>query len=90
MPFPVNLGSPDDQVLLLLYATGVRGYATGSRLEATIGGIPTHVSSVEALSELPGIDRLAFPLPHTLVRRGDEVGISVDGFKSNRTLLAIQ
>jgi uncharacterized protein (TIGR03437 family) len=91
VPIPLDLASPDDQVLLILYATGVRGYSSTSSIRATIGGMRAQIVSVDVLPEFPGVDQVALSIPRALAGRGDvEVAVVVDGLEGNVLRLNIR
>jgi uncharacterized protein (TIGR03437 family) len=89
---PIDLGSSTDQVILLLFGTGIRGRSSPSAVTATLGG-----QSVQALFAGPqgvyaGLDQVNLgPLPRTLSGRGElDLVLTVDGLKANTVTVAIK
>ncbi len=67
---PIDLGSDADQVVLLLFATGIRGRASESSVEVTIGGVPAQVLYAGPQGEFPGLDQINVLIPKSLRGRG--------------------
>jgi len=88
---PIDLGAATDQVDLVLYATGVRGYSALSSITVTVGGATLPVIGVTQ-SAYPGLDLVSVgPLPRTLAGAGQvSVTLQVDGRTSNSVNVSIQ
>ena len=87
---PVDLGPEGDQVFLLLFGTGVRGFS--SQVTVVVGGENVPVLGAVPQGQFVGLDQInAGPLPRSLVGRG-EVGITmtVDGKTANTVSVNIQ
>jgi len=87
---PVNLGSAGDQVYLLLFGTGVRGFAGDPTV--TVDGQPVALLGAVPQGEFAGLDQINVgPLPRTLIGKG-EVAIrrAVDGKTANPVTVAVQ
>lgn len=81
---PIDLGAPDEQVILLLYGSGIRGRAALDMVNVQIGGLVGEVQYAGAQSEYPGLDQVNVKMPRTLVGRGRaEVILTVAGRSSN-------
>lgn len=86
---PIDLGSESDQVILVLFGTGIR-FGTGS-VELRIGGVAADVLYAGAQGEYVGLDQVNVRLMRTLAGRG-MVGVSltVAGKTSNVVEIAVQ
>ena len=88
-PAVISLGNSTDQVYLVLYGTGLRGFS--AKPTAMINGttIPT---TVTALPQFVGLDQVNLgPLPQSLRGAGPaSIVISGDGQQSNPVTIAIQ
>ena len=81
---PVDLGSPTDQVFLLLFGTGIRGRSALDAVKVRIGGVDAEVLYAGAQNEFPGLDQLNVKLPRSLAGRGKvEIALTVDGKSAN-------
>jgi uncharacterized protein (TIGR03437 family) len=86
-PRPIDLGSAEDQVWLVLFGTGIRGRAALSNVTATIGGVNALVSYAGAQGEFAGLDQVNLLIPRSLAGRGevDIVLVVNDGFENQTT-----
>lgn len=88
---PIDLGSETDQVILLLYGTGIRGVAAGAPVTATIGGVSAEVLYAGAQPEYAGLDQVNVRLPRSLAGRGEvNVLLTVEGKTANVVTVNIQ
>jgi uncharacterized protein (TIGR03437 family) len=88
---PFNLGGPEDQVVLLLFGTGIRGRSQLSSVSATVGGEPVVVQYAGPQNEFQGLDQVNLFLPRTLAGRGEvEVNLSVDERLANAVKVRIE
>ncbi len=86
---PIDLGGTSDQVILLLYGTGIRGL--GSAVTAAIGGQPAEVLGAAAQGQYAGLDQVNVRLPRALAGRGEvPVELTVDGKKANTLTVSIR
>jgi uncharacterized protein (TIGR03437 family) len=87
---PIDMGSATDDVILVLFGTGIRGGATPPVTTATIGGVPAEVLYSGAQPTLPGLDQVNVRLPRALAGSG-QVGIvlTVDGRQSNTVTVLV-
>jgi uncharacterized protein (TIGR03437 family) len=82
------MGSSEDQLILNLYGTGIRG---GQTTKATIGGVPAEVIVVSAQPTNPGLDQVNVRVPRSLAGAGlVEVALEVDGKASNTVVIALR
>jgi uncharacterized protein (TIGR03437 family) len=82
-PNPIRLGSPSDEVFLVLYGTGLRHRASQQSVHATVNGIAVPALSA-AQGQYPGLDQINLQLPNSLAGTGMvEVRITVDGVPAN-------
>ncbi|MCP4249222.1 MAG: hypothetical protein GY778_19435, partial [bacterium] len=89
-PVPVGLGEPGDQVFLLLFGTGLRGFTQTAT--ATINGQPVPLTGPVAQSQFPGLDQANLgPLPASLAGAGEvDIVLTVDGLPANTVTVMIQ
>lgn len=81
---PIDLGPDTDQVVLVLYGTGIRGRSALEAVSARIGDEPAQVAYAGAQGELVGLDQVNLPLKRSLIGRGEvEVVLVVDGKQAN-------
>jgi uncharacterized protein (TIGR03437 family) len=90
VPVAIDLGPSGTQVYLLLFGTGIRGFASLSQVSASVGGQAVPVVGAAAQSQYPGMDQVNLgPLPRSLAGRGDaEIALIVSGKPAN--VLTIQ
>lgn len=87
---PVNLGSPSDTVVLVLFGTGIRGASAGA-VTATVGGVDAPVLFAGSQAQFVGLDQVNIGLSNSLAGRGTvEVRLSAGGIPANVVTLAIQ
>jgi uncharacterized protein (TIGR03437 family) len=80
---PIEPAANGEQVFLLLFGTGIRGFTTP--VTATIGGVSIPVVAAVPQGETPGLDQVNIgPLPPALAGRGEiDIVLTVDGKRSN-------
>jgi|GEM_PF-1787290 len=87
-PIPINLGPDGEQIVLLLFGTGIRSWST---IEATIGGQTAQVIGVAEQGEFVGLDQVNVIIPRSLIGAGEvEVRLTVDGVLANVVTIAVQ
>ena len=87
---PIDLGPECDEVILILFATGIR-FAGPGDVTAKIGGLTSDVVFAGPQGELVGLDQVNVILRHSLAGRGQvDVFITVDGQTSNALRVNIQ
>jgi len=71
VPKPFDLGADDEKVILVFFATGVRGRSDLSNVTASIDGVPVPVAFADDQGEFLGLDQINLgPLPRILSGRG--------------------
>jgi len=86
---PIDLGAATDQVILLLYGTGIRGFT--SAVKVTIGGQAAEVLGAAAQSEYPGLDQINVRVPPSLAGKGEvPIAVTVDGKRANTVTVSIR
>ena len=87
---PIDLGSEEEQVFLVLFGTGMRGFTTGAT--ATVGGEAVPIADLLAHPDLVGLDQANLgPLPRSLIGRGEvNILLTVDGKTANTVTVSIQ
>jgi uncharacterized protein (TIGR03437 family) len=79
---PIDLGGETDQVILLLYGTGLRGAA--GAITATIGAQTAQVLAASAHPQYVGLDQVNVRVPRALAGKGEvPILLTADGKKSN-------
>jgi len=77
----IDLGPATDDVILLLYGTGIRKAST---VTATIGGVNADVLGFAAQGQYDALDQVNVRIPRSLIGKGDaNVILTVDGYKTN-------
>ncbi|MCW5978126.1 MAG: VCBS repeat-containing protein [Bryobacteraceae bacterium] len=80
----ITLGPDNEQEVLLLFGTSIRGRASLSDVTATIGGVPATVLYAGPQNEYPGLDQVNILIPKALRGRGlVNVVLSAGGSEAN-------
>jgi len=89
-PVALDLGPEGDQVFLLLFGTGVRGF-TG-QVTATINGVNVAVLGAVAHPDFVGLDQVNIgPIPRSLIGAGEvQLVITVDGVSAPPVTVLLQ
>ncbi len=88
---PIDVGGETDQVILLLYGTGIRGRSALSQVTATIGGVSAEVLYAGSQGEFAGLDQVNVRLPRSLAGRGEvNVVLMVEGKTANTVTVNVQ
>lgn len=91
VPSPIDLGAANEQVILLLYGTGIRGRAALDQVKVQIGGFQGEVQYAGAQSEYPGLDQVNVKMPvMTNVRGRQGLWLSVEGHAANMVEVEIK
>jgi uncharacterized protein (TIGR03437 family) len=92
VPAPIDLGPEADQVFLVLFGTGIRGFSSAGAVQVTAGGQSVPVPFAGAQGQFVGLDQLNVgPLPRGLAGRGEvNVVLTVDGKTANTVTVAIR
>lgn len=84
---PIELGPETDQVYLLLYGTGFRGFVPPSALSVTVGGTAVPVLGYAAVDGFVGLDQCNIgPLPQSFAGRGTVTVVMTAGTKTANPL----
>jgi uncharacterized protein (TIGR03437 family) len=86
-PTPIDLGAESDQVILLLFGTGIRG---GKSVSVRIGGLEAPVLGAAAQGQFAGLDQVNVRLPRALAGRGEvDVVLTTDGRQGNLVTIRV-
>ncbi|HKQ78490.1 MAG TPA: hypothetical protein VJ810_32620 [Blastocatellia bacterium] len=87
---PIDLGTPGDQVFLILFGSGLRGYSLSSAVTATVGGTSAPVTYA-GRQGMDGVDQVNLHLPTSLAgRREVDVKINVEGLSANTVRISVK
>jgi uncharacterized protein (TIGR03437 family) len=79
---PVDFGA--DELVLVLYATGVRWRSDLKNVSATVGGLPMNVEYAGNQNQFVGLDQINVRLARSLIGKGDvDVRLMMDGKAAN-------
>ena len=85
---PINLSNASDQVILVLYGTGIRNRSSLAAANVKVGGRTLPAGSQP---QYPGLDQVNVQLPQNLAGSGTvSVILTVDGITANSLSIAIQ
>jgi len=89
-PVSISLGPEGEQVFLLLFGTGVRGFE--NPVTVTVGEEAVGVLGAVPAPGFVGLDQVNIgPLPRTLIGRGEvEIIVTADGKDANTVTVAVQ
>ncbi len=88
-PVPLDLGPEGDDLILLLFGTGIRG--AGSAIAATIGGQKADVVGAAPQPQYAALDQVNVRVPRTLAGKGEvAVLITAAGQRSNAVTIAVR
>jgi uncharacterized protein (TIGR03437 family) len=91
VPQPINLGGPNDQAVLALYGSGIRGRSSLADVACMIGAMPAQVLYAGPQGLVPGIDEVDVVIPRALAGSGAQsLVVSVGGRHSNSLLISLQ
>ncbi len=89
LPLPLDLGPEGDDLILLLFGTGIRG--AGSAVTATIGGQRADVLGAAPQPQFPALDQVNVRVPRALAGKGEvAVVITAAGQRSNAVTVTIR
>lgn len=91
VPAPIDLGTANEQVYLVLFGTGMRA-ANASPVSLKLGGLDVPLLFVGAQGDLIGVEQInSAELPRTLAGRGEvEVALSIANQTANLVRVAFQ
>ncbi|HEX4950597.1 MAG TPA: IPT/TIG domain-containing protein [Blastocatellia bacterium] len=91
VPAPISLGTPEEQVFLVLFGTGIRYYSGMNNVKATIAGVEAEVHYAGPQGQYVGLDQVNIRVPRSALVGGEvDLVLSVDGKKSNPVRLHIR
>ena len=83
-PVPMSPGAESDQLILLLFGTGIRGRSDPGAVRATIGGAEANVLFAGPQGTFVGLDQVNVRIPRSLLGRGEvDLVLTVDGRAAN-------
>lgn len=71
-PAPIRFGPENEQLLLLVFGTGVRSRSSLEVVSASLGGTSARVLYAGAQGDFPGLDQINLSLPRSLAGSGDQ------------------
>jgi uncharacterized protein (TIGR03437 family) len=90
---PIEAGDPQDQLFLLLRATGIRNRRSLDDVTVTLNGAPAEVTLAEAIDDFTGADRIVVKLPSDLGTSGGvrelTIVVTVEGKSANPVTITI-
>jgi uncharacterized protein (TIGR03437 family) len=88
---PIDLGPDGEQVLLILFGTGIRHHSGLAAVMATIGGAAAEALYAGPQGDFVGLDQVNLRIPRSLAGRGEvEVALRVDGVSTNFVRVGIK
>jgi uncharacterized protein (TIGR03437 family) len=88
---PINVSTPDSQVYVTLYGTGLRNRSSLTNVIASAAGKTLSVQYAGPQGQYPGLDQINVLIPPTLAGSGlVTLSISVDGIGTNPVQLLFQ
>jgi len=88
---PIDFGPSEDQIVLVLFATGLRYRSSGAAVSATIGDVSAQVLYAGAQGDFSGLDQVNLLMPRTLIGRGNiDVVLTVDGQPANKVFVNVR
>ncbi|MGH9851076.1 MAG: hypothetical protein ACREBD_14655, partial [Blastocatellia bacterium] len=81
---PIDLGAANEQVVLLMFGTGLRNRSALSAVNVSIGGVNAQVDYAGPQPGFAGLDQINVRLPRSLSGRGEvDVVVRVDEKTAN-------
>lgn len=91
VPTEIDLGPTGDQIVLVLYGTGLRRRTGLANVRVTVGGQQLTVDYAGETPNYVGLDQINVPLPRTLIGRGEvDVTATIDGQTTNTMRIRIK
>jgi uncharacterized protein (TIGR03437 family) len=88
---PLDAGSESEQLILLLFGTGIRRHQSIGLVRVTIGGETAEVLYAGLQPDYDGLDQVNVRLPRTLAGRGEvEVLLEVEGKQANPVTVSVR
>ena len=90
-PIPIDVGGPGDEVVLTLFATGIRGRTSLGAIQATVISPPLDVLYAGPQGEFVGLDQINIRLPRDpFVRDVQELRLLIDGRLANPVVIHLK
>ncbi len=90
-PEAIDLGPEGDQVVLVLFGTGLRRRPALSGVDVSIGGVRVPAQYAGEVAGLVGLDQLNFGVPRSLIGKGEvDVVVNVSGVTGNAVRVRIK
>lgn len=81
---PIDASSPNEQVFLILFGTGIKGRQSLATVSAKISGVDAEVLYAGPQGDFVGLDQVNLKLPLGLAGKGDvDIALVVDGKSAN-------
>jgi endoglucanase len=91
VPLPIDFGSTDERLYLVLYGTGFRNAANPAAASLKIGNVDVSISYLGAQRQFPGLDQINAELPRELAGAGEvTIVLKVDGIATNPVSLVFR
>ncbi len=88
---PIDMGSTDEEVYLVLFGTGIRHLGGLAELSATIAGERVEALYAGPQGSLAGLDQINIRLPRSFTGRGEvEIVITIAGKSSNPVIISFR
>jgi len=88
---PLELGPPSEQLILLLFGTGIRGRSLLDAVQVQVGSEGAEVLYAGPQRHFAGLDQVNARLPRTVAGKGPvEVRLSVDGVPANPVMIEVR
>ena len=87
-PLRITFGSTSEQLFLVLFGTGMRGFSARDKITVQLGDQQLPVTFIGPAPGFSGVDQVNLPLPRSLAGRGiSNLHLVVDGRTSNQVVL---
>jgi len=91
VPAPIDLGPETDQLVLMLFGTGIRNVSAQNAASVTIGDETPEVLYAGPQGDFLGLDQVHVALPRSLIGKGEvNVAVTVEGKSSNSVTIHIR
>jgi len=81
---PIDLGPPTDQVILVLFGTGIRRLSSATKVSAKLGEVEAPVLYAGPAPGFVGVDQINLAAPRSLIGRGEvDVLLMIDAQSAN-------
>jgi uncharacterized protein (TIGR03437 family) len=81
---PIDISSPNEQVFLILFGTGIKGRQSLATVSAKVEGIDAEVMYAGPQGDFVGLDQINLKLSQGLAGKGDvEIALIVEGKQAN-------